>query len=108
MALAPPLRPVLGRWHGDGFVVALPYVGSTHDIVQYSQTLLSIFKTPFQLQGQEVYSTGVYWVGSGPLLWRVPGTCCCSMAEIAMHNAKRSGRHTYKIYDPTANIGGMN
>ena len=98
--------PVLGRWHGDGFVVALPYVGSTHDIVQYSQTLLSIFKTPFQLQGQEVYSTA-------SIGWAVAPYCGESLdlllqhAEIAMHNAKRSGRHTYKIYDPTANIGGM-
>jgi diguanylate cyclase (GGDEF)-like protein len=98
--------PVLGRWHGDGFVVALPYISSSSDIGRYSQDLLSIFKTPFKLQDQEVYTTAsIGWAVapySGESL-----DLLLQHAEIAMHNAKRSGRHTFKLYDPAQSQNGV-
>ena len=98
--------PVLGRWHGDGFVVALPYTGSREDIGRYSEALLSVFQEPFKLQDQEVYSTA-------SMGWAVAPYSGDSLdlllqhAEIAMHNAKRSGKHTFKIYDPSLHVGGI-
>ncbi len=97
--------PILGRWHGDGFVIALPYTGSSHELNRYSQAILEILQAPFQVQDQEVYTTAsIGWAVapySGESL-----DLLLQHAEIAMHNAKRSGKHTYKVYDPALNQNG--
>ena len=97
---------VLGRWHGDGFVIALPYTSSIQDISRYSQELLSIFQVPFELQDQQIYSTAsIGWAVapySGESL-----DLLLQHAEIAMHNAKRSGKQQFKVYDPAQSQDGI-
>jgi diguanylate cyclase (GGDEF)-like protein len=96
------LSPVLGRWHGDGFVIALPYTGGFTEISRYSQQLLESFDMSFDINQQDVYITAsIGWAMApygGDSLEQL-----LQHAEIALNNAKRSGRNNFRIYDPAYN-----
>ena len=96
----------LSRWHGDGFALLLPQVNGIAEANQASQQLLETFKTPFYVQGQEVYLS----VSLGIALAPYDGESVeilIQHAEVAMHQAKNCGKNQYQVYSPSMSAGGF-
>jgi diguanylate cyclase (GGDEF)-like protein len=96
------LSPIIGRWHGDGFVIALPHTGGFAEISRYSQLILESFAVSFEINNQDLYITAsIGWAMApygGDSLEQL-----LQHAEIALNNAKRAGKNNFRIYDPAYN-----
>ncbi|MBW4487396.1 MAG: diguanylate cyclase [Trichocoleus desertorum ATA4-8-CV12] len=94
----------LSRWHGDGFALLLPQANGIAEANQASHQLLEIFKTPFYVQGQEVYLSASLGVALAPYDGESV-EILIQHAEVAMHQAKSCGKNQYQIYSPSMSAG---
>ncbi|MCF8721818.1 putative bifunctional diguanylate cyclase/phosphodiesterase [Nitrospina gracilis] len=88
----------LARLHGDRFGLIVPQI-EKGDAMYLGQQLLSAFRKPFPCMDKEILVTG----SIGIALYPHDGVTAPSLiknAEIAMSQAKRSGKNTYFFFDP--------
>ncbi len=88
----------LARLNGDRFGLIVPQIQKA-DAMHIGQQLLAAFTKPFPCMDKEIFVTG----SIGIALYPHDGVTAPSLiknAEIAMSQAKRSGKNTYFFFDP--------
>jgi len=91
----------LARLAGDEFIVLLPEIDSMAAAIQVAERLLAAISTPFSINGHEL-SVGA---SIGISLYPDDGKTAAELihgADIAMYQAKQSGRNRYQLFNPSA------
>jgi diguanylate cyclase (GGDEF)-like protein/PAS domain S-box-containing protein len=92
----------LARLGGDEFLILLPNVESLYDPEKIAHNILQVFKTPFHIQGEEIFIS----VSIGITLYPDDGLDAIMLmknADSAMYEAKNEGRNTFKFFTPKIN-----
>lgn len=92
----------VARLGGDEFTVLMPDLAQTDDVVIVLKKILSVFETPFVLDDVAVDTT----TSIGVCMFPDDGECSDELmkkADIAMYDAKRSGRNSYQFYNDEIN-----
>ncbi|MCP5500146.1 MAG: EAL domain-containing protein [Leptospiraceae bacterium] len=89
------------RLGGDEFIIVLFELKKEHIELDYANKIIEVFRKPFLLNEHELFigtSIGINYFDNADLknLDEI-----IKNADIAMYNAKASGRNTYKIYTNT-------
>lgn len=95
---------VVVRMGGDEFVVVLPRVGCTEDLMQMGRRITAALEAPVSLSGQRVHISGsvgfaVYPDHASDIV-RLN-----SLADTALYRAKAAGKNRTVVYDPQWNVG---
>lgn len=88
---------VLSRWGGDEFVLLLPQIRRREDASDVARRLVEALQPTFLLQGHQVNVTA----SIGVAVYPHDGTDSNSLlqnADMALYEAKRSGRNNYQHY----------
>lgn len=86
----------ISRFGGDEFLILINNISTIDDINTVGKNVLSIFKNPFNINGHEIYVT----VSAGISVYPEDGIDDDSLiknADIAMYNAKESGKKQFKL-----------
>ncbi len=89
----------VARMGGDEFMVILPELSEASDVSTVARKVISAFKIPFKLNGEELTVTTSVGVSMYPQNGQDTDTLLKN-ADIAMYYAKTSGRNKFAIYDP--------
>lgn len=89
----------VARHGGDEFMMLLQDMRSSEDVYIVISKLLSSFRQPVHLGGNEVYLTASVGVSLFPSDGLEPETLL-RKADTAMHQAKREGRNEFRLYSP--------
>jgi diguanylate cyclase (GGDEF)-like protein len=90
-------RETVARFAGDEFALLLNQVSGTRDVVKIIGTISESLRTPFNLDGHEVFVT----VSVGASLFPFDGEDCQALlknAGAALYRAKTSGGNNYQFY----------
>lgn len=90
------------RLSGDEFIVILEGELSTEDISLVAKKLINEMGKPFQLNHQIVHSSVSVGIAVAPDVSSDPNELV-KAADVAMYNAKSSGRNRYQFYDKELN-----
>ena len=88
----------VARLGGDEFTVLMPDLGHTDDVGIVLNKIQGVFETPFMLDGLAVDATA----SIGVCMFPDDGDCSEELikkADIAMYDAKGSGRNSYQFYN---------
>ncbi len=92
----------LCRLGGDEFVLLLPSVPGDHEVVAVARKILAAMKRPFDLDGNEIYST----TSIGIAVFPDDGGDFHTLlkhADMAMYAAKGRGRNRYRFFSEDMN-----
>ncbi|MCE5235052.1 MAG: EAL domain-containing protein [Clostridiaceae bacterium] len=84
----------VARFGGDEFLILLNAIADVDDISQVADKLMTVFRTPIDLNGQEVFITA----SAGISVFPVDGEDAQTLikhADIAMYTAKEKGKNRY-------------
>jgi diguanylate cyclase (GGDEF)-like protein/PAS domain S-box-containing protein len=90
----------VARLGGDEFVVLLDRVEDERQAVLVAERIQEMLRTPFQLGGREVFTTGSIGIVIGESGYDTPDHVLRD-ADIAMYHAKTRGRDRYVIFTNT-------
>jgi diguanylate cyclase (GGDEF)-like protein len=90
---------VVARLSGDEFTVLLPAAGSEHDLGGVAGKLLDALRHPIPFQGRRIVITASLGISCFPDHGR-EAEDLLRKADLAMYQAKRSGRDGFRIYAP--------
>lgn len=90
---------IIARHGADEFMMLLEDMRSSEDVYIVISKLLSSFRQPVYLGGNEVYVTASVGVSLFPYDGSEPETLL-RKADTAMHQAKRQGRNEFRLYSP--------
>lgn len=91
-------KAVCGRYGNDEFIALLPHCTRHAEARALAQHITRAFERPFDLEGEAFVLTTSIGIASHP----IHGDSAESLirhADIAMHEAKRRGRHTFRDFD---------
>lgn len=88
----------ISRLGGDEFVIVLTDLAAAEDANRVAEKIIDAFSRSFKLNEQEFYTTTSIGVSMFPVHGDDPATLMKN-ADIAMYQAKGSGRNNYLIYD---------
>ncbi len=87
----------VARWGGDEFTVLLPYVEDQTDIAATAERILEALRTPFEMEGHELYIT----FSIGIAIYGADGDDAETLikhADTALYQAKQTGRNNYQFF----------
>jgi diguanylate cyclase (GGDEF)-like protein len=87
----------VARWGGDEFTVLLPYVEDQTDIAATAERILEALRTPFELEGHELFIT----FSIGIAIYGADGDDAETLikhADTALYQAKQTGRNNYQFF----------
>jgi diguanylate cyclase (GGDEF)-like protein/PAS domain S-box-containing protein len=87
----------VARLGGDEFAILLPELRSGDDLGREADKILEAFKTPFLLEGKEIFVSGSIGIAIYPTDTE-DADDLLKHADSAMYLAKRSGRNTFRFY----------
>jgi len=87
----------LARLGGDEFALILPELESRNHATEFAQKLVDVMKEPFDIVGQEIYTTASIGIAVFPEDGRDAMTLEKN-ADIAMYRAKAQGRNGYQCF----------
>jgi diguanylate cyclase (GGDEF)-like protein/PAS domain S-box-containing protein len=99
------LRPgdTVSRLGGDEFVILLEEVLDLRGAIAVADRILKELPTPFNLQGQEVFTTTSIGIAPASPDYKNPEDLLRD-ADTAMYRAKEAGRARYMVFDPTMHV----
>lgn len=89
----------VSRLGGDEFVVLLPVIETTHDAMSVAEKIQHALNRPFELAGHTLAISASIGVSIYPDHGN-DETVLIKCADIAMYQAKKSGRNTVMLYQP--------
>ncbi|HET8648114.1 MAG TPA: diguanylate cyclase, partial [Vicinamibacteria bacterium] len=92
----------IARVGGDEFTVLLAHVKALDDAVAVAEKLLEAVGHPFQVDGQQLFTTASIGVGLFPEDGQDADTLMKN-ADAAMYRAKEAGRNGYQLFTPELN-----
>lgn len=93
----------LARIGGDEFMLLLPHIRTRDNAAYIAEKILAALKTPFHLNGHELYISA----SIGIAIYPNDGTTHETLikhADIAMYSAKDEGRNDYRFFDSGLNL----
>ncbi len=99
-------RGIVGHFGSGAFPLMLPHVGGTVEAGHVIQELLSTFKEPFMIDGQEVFMTLCCGITLFPADGDDAGRLLQNAAG-AMHSAKAKGKGSFSFFAPAMNDQAM-
>jgi diguanylate cyclase (GGDEF)-like protein len=87
----------VARLGGDEFTILVPDLGGVQGITGLAERVLDSFNTPFSLDGHEVFVSASVGVATYPRDGRDMEDLLKN-ADVAMYQAKRGGRGTFRIF----------
>jgi diguanylate cyclase (GGDEF)-like protein/PAS domain S-box-containing protein len=88
------------RHGGDEFIITMPRLGTSEDATAQAEILMESIAQPFHIDGKELRVTSSIGVSIYPDHGASIGELL-STADMAMFEAKRSGRNTCRFYEST-------
>lgn len=98
---------MLARLGGDEFTVLLDDLGDLSDAVSVADRLQEALKSPFSIEGQEVYASASIGIASSATGY-TSADAVLRDADLAMYRAKASGKARYEIYDRAMHATAVN
>jgi diguanylate cyclase (GGDEF)-like protein len=89
---------ILGRLGGDEFVVILEDINDISNIIQINERILTLCKVPFYIKDKKYYMSCSIGVSLSPDD-SVSSEELIRKADMAMYQAKESGKNTYHFFD---------
>ncbi|MBA6232733.1 MULTISPECIES: putative bifunctional diguanylate cyclase/phosphodiesterase [unclassified Colwellia] len=89
---------ILGRLGGDEFVVILEDINNISHVVQINERILALCKVPFYIKDKKYYMSCSIGVSLSPDD-SVSSEELIRKADMAMYQAKESGKNTYHFFD---------
>ena len=90
---------LVARLGGDEFMALLPGIRHPDEVRAITEKVLHVLRAPFQFDDHELYTTA----SIGMAIYPYDGLDADSLlknADTAMYRAKRSGRNTFRAFDP--------
>ncbi|CAA9459132.1 MAG: diguanylate cyclase/phosphodiesterase (GGDEF & EAL domains) with PAS/PAC sensor(s) [uncultured Rubrobacteraceae bacterium] len=102
--LQPCLRPgdTIARLGGDEFTVLLEHIGSVSEATRVAERIAEAVQKPFTIDGQELFVTFSIGITFSRSDKDRPGDLLRD-ADLAMYQAKGSGKARYEVFDPSMN-----
>jgi len=92
----------VARFGGDEFVAVIPDVKDIKDVVQVAERILSLFSTPFEANGEDVYLSASVGIALYPDNGETP-TELIKNADMAMYKAKEEGKNNFSFFTEDMN-----
>jgi diguanylate cyclase (GGDEF)-like protein/PAS domain S-box-containing protein len=92
----------IARMGGDEFVVVLTDIAAPEDVAHAAGVFLDAFSKPFQLDGQEIYTSASVGISLYPMDGASTATLLKN-ADIAMYQAKKHGRNSFQFFTEEIN-----
>ncbi|PJF45734.1 MAG: hypothetical protein CUN48_17380, partial [Candidatus Thermofonsia Clade 3 bacterium] len=92
----------LARIGGDEFMLLLPHIRTRDNAANIAEKILAALKTPFRLNGHELYISASIGIAIYPNDGITHETLI-KHADIAMYSAKDEGRNDYRFFDSGLN-----
>jgi diguanylate cyclase (GGDEF)-like protein len=92
----------VARLGGDEFVIILEEIRDLPEVTNVAERILATLKKPFELEGQEVFTSVSIGVTLSTIGYSYPEDILKD-ADIAMYNAKSSGKGCYEILSSSPN-----
>ncbi len=92
----------VARFGGDEFILILPNLRGMEDAIQVAQKILESFREPFLIDTHRLVVTTSIGIAVFPADGTDEGTLLKN-ADIAMYQAKQTGRARYRLFGNTAN-----
>jgi diguanylate cyclase (GGDEF)-like protein len=89
---------ILGRLGGDEFVVILEDINDISNIIQINERILTLCKVPFYIKDKKYYMSCSIGVSLSPDD-SINSEELIRKADMAMYQAKESGKNTYHFFD---------
>ena len=102
LKLAVRKADTVGRLGGDEFIVLLQSLTDSYDAIDVAESLLKSFREPFKIDEGELILT----LSIGVAIYPENGDCASDLlrnADIAMYQAKASGRNGYSFFTKEMN-----
>jgi diguanylate cyclase (GGDEF)-like protein/PAS domain S-box-containing protein len=93
----------VGRLGGDEFIVLLRGLDNDRNSLSIVENILKVFRQPFHLNGRELTLTLSLGIALYPDNGKTPSELLRN-ADIAMYQAKASGRNTYSFFTQKMNM----
>ena len=90
----------LSRFGGDEFTILLDSTTRVSDVVRVAERIAKEFRTPFSLDGREVFVSVSIGIAVGFSSRNSPQELLRN-ADVAMYRAKQEGKGNYQVFDPS-------
>jgi diguanylate cyclase (GGDEF)-like protein len=97
-----PEKTLLSRHGGDEFIAVMEHQIDTNNAQLFAKKIVDSFSTPFHLGNEEIYMSASIGIAASPEHGN-DSDKLISNADTAMYQAKKRGKNTFVIYQPTHN-----
>jgi len=91
---------LVARFGGDEFIILLPEISCTDEVVSFADKLIKRFREPWHINGYDLFST----ISVGITIYPRDGSDIVELlknADMAMYKAKEMGKNNYQFYKPS-------
>lgn len=102
--LRPCLRPgdTIARLGGDEFTILLENISGMDEVTSVAERIADAMRSPVMLDGQDLFVTFSIGIALGDADRNKPGDLLRN-ADLALYQAKGSGKAHYEVFDPIMN-----
>jgi len=97
-----PEKTLLSRHGGDEFIVVMEHQENVMAAQEFAKKIVDSFGSPFHLVNEDIYMSASIGIAMAPAHGN-DSDKLISNADIAMYQAKKRGKNTFVIYQPTQN-----